>query len=132
MPKKPKPGGHVFEPRSRMQVPRSFGKMGTACTAVGEPDAQLAAAQFQHLIANAIRECVTRQSGTLRLFLAGAEFPPEMTYDRVSRILRGETMMTITDLLIWSAAFPEVRALAAELLATEPLVHEKGAAAGRF
>ncbi|TFD66078.1 hypothetical protein [Cryobacterium sp. Hh38] len=125
MPKKPKPGGHVFEPRARMQVPKSFGKMGIACAAVGKSDAQLAAAQFQHLVANTIRECITRRSGTLRLFLEGAEFPVEMTYDRVSRILRGETMMTITDLLIWTAAFPEVRVLAAELVAAEPLGHDK-------
>jgi hypothetical protein len=120
MPKKPKPGGYVFEPRARMQVPKSFGKTGIACASVGESDAQLAAAQFQHLVANAIRECVMRRSGTLRLFLEGAKFPQEMTYDRVSRILRGETMMTVTDLLIWTAAFPEVRVLAAELLAAEP------------
>ncbi|TFD48566.1 hypothetical protein E3T46_15135 [Cryobacterium sp. Hh11] len=126
MPKKPLPGGHVFEPRGRFLVPKSFGKMGVLGTPVGSADAQLAAAEFQHLVANAIRECVTRRSGTLRLFLQEAGFPAEMTYDRVSRILRGETMMTITDLLIWSAAFPEVRVLAAELLTAEPLARGKG------
>jgi hypothetical protein len=116
MPKKPKPGGYVFEPRARMQVPKSFGKAGSPFAAVGESDSQLAAAQFQHLVANTIRECVIRKSGTLRSFLEWAEFPAEMTYDRVSRIQRGETMMTLTDLLVWSTAFEEVRVLAAELL----------------
>ena len=125
MPKKPLPGGHVFEPRARMQVPKSFGKAGTPFAFVGEEDAQLAAAQFQHLVANTIRECVLRKSGTLRSFLEEAKFPSEMTYDRVSRIQRGETMMTITDLLIWSNAFQEVRVRAAELVAAEAPVREK-------
>jgi hypothetical protein len=120
MPKKPKPGGSVFEPRAQMASPGSFGKVGIALEPADRADAQFDAAQFQHLLANEVRQRVLVKYGTLSAFLASSEMPPIMTYDRVSRILRGESMMTITDLLVWTKLFSEVQILAERLVAGGP------------
>lgn len=129
MPQKPKPGGSVFEPRSRLSPAESFGKVSIRLPASGAEDAQFEAAQFQHLIANAVRESVLIRHKSLRGFvhaLSGQsatahERPtlsdqPTMTYERLSRIQRGETMMTLTDLVLWCKHFDDVAALAAKLL----------------
>jgi len=119
MPKKPKPGGSVFEPRSRLSPAGGFGKVSIPLAPVGEQDAQFDAAQFQHLISNAVRECVLAQHDSLRSFVETLKAEPTMSYERLSRILRGETMMTMTDLLIWCSQFELVAALVARLVATD-------------
>lgn len=116
MPQKPKPGGSVFEPRSRLSPAASFGKVSIPLAPSAANDAQFDAAQFQHLIANAVRESVLLRHKSLRGFVATLGDQPTMTYERLSRIQRGETMMTLTDLVLWCKHFDEVAALAAKLL----------------
>jgi hypothetical protein len=75
MPKKPKPGGFVFEPRAVVKLPGSFGKSSTPLEPSGASDLQFQAAQLQHAVANTVRECLLARRRSLKNFVEDSDFP---------------------------------------------------------
>src|SRR5690606_7873655 len=75
------------------------------------------AANFQHRIANALRQEALRRNGSIKDFVGSVENPPPgLSYDRISRICRGVTLMQVADFMAWSTEFASVRQTAIELL----------------
>jgi hypothetical protein len=109
MPRRPKDGGFVFEPRAVVKLPGAFGKSSTPLEPEGVPDARFQAAQLQHVVANTVRECLLARRLSLKKFVAESSLPGWSSYDRLSRIQRGETMMMLADLQMWAEVFDEVR-----------------------
>jgi hypothetical protein len=103
VPRSPKPGGAVIEPRSYATVTGKFGKTTTLLADAPIETAQRAAAELQHAIANHIREFLIDKATTLRSFCAAIEMPAGVTYERLYRINAGVSMITMTDLAFWSA-----------------------------
>lgn len=80
------------------------------------------AANFQHRIANALRQEALRRDGSIKDFVGAVDNPPPgISYDRISRICRGVTLMQVADLVAWATEFDSVRRTAIELL--EKLSH---------
>lgn len=100
-------------------VPKAFGQSSVrlpASAGVDDADARYRAATLQHLVANVIREEILALGSSLPSFLEQLHpAPPGMGYDRVVRILRGETLMQLADLVTWAGQFARVR----ELLSSE-------------
>jgi hypothetical protein len=120
MPRKPAPGGSVFVPRDVFMSPHSFGQLADLPEVItGLNRAQGRAALLQHVVANAVREA-RRDRGESLKELAERIDVPHSSYDRFSRTLRGETMMSFTDLCLWVDEFPRVREKVAEFLAAGP------------
>ena len=113
-----KPGGFKYEPRLIVSNSKEFGKSSlNVLPAAGiEPeDPRFLAANLQHRISNAIREETLRTGANLQSLLEGfALESPGMSYDRVVRIQRGETLMQLADVLAWSARYASVRKIATE------------------
>ncbi|WP_105034773.1 hypothetical protein [Cryobacterium aureum] len=119
------PGGFKYEPRNLVDFRKQFGKSSAPlrpAPGVDAADPRFLAAQLQHQVANAVREAVLAQGLSLEAFLTRREPdqdstpspPPGMTYDRVVRINRGETLMQLADLVSWAQQFATVRALLAD------------------
>lgn len=68
---------------------------------------------MQHRVANAAREGMLAHGASLKSY-AEALRSPGMSYDRLVRIQRGETLMQLADLVNWAQHFENV----ADLLAT--------------
>lgn len=104
-----------FEPRSLVFTPSAFGKTTarqSPRTGIDQQDPRFSAAQFQHEIANAVREGILVTGKSLDGFVKElSPAPPGFTYDRLVRILRGETLMQVADLIVWAQRFPAVRHL---------------------
>lgn len=103
-----------FEPRGVVQSARQFGKSRMPLTPVegiSQDDPRFAAAQLQHLVANTVRESLLAEGHSLRSYVQRLDGVPGMTYERLVRIHRGETLMQVADLLAWAARFRAVRAL---------------------
>ena len=108
MPRSPKPGGAVFVPHSLADNRKKFGK-STSRLITGEiATPQQEAAEVQHAIANRIREYLLDQNTDLLQYCAETPLPRGLSYDRFQRILRGETMMTLTDLMFWAGQIPDL------------------------
>ncbi|MCY7290405.1 MAG: hypothetical protein LH624_19720 [Cryobacterium sp.] len=108
MPRKPQPGGVVFEPRSLADNPKKFGRTSTQLATGPMETPHQAAAELQHAVANRIREHLLDQNTNIRTFCATNELPPGLSEDRSQRLLRGETMITITDMLFWARQIPDL------------------------
>lgn len=120
MPRKPAPGGSVFVPREVFMSPHAFGQSADFLEVTdGVHSAQARAAQLQHLIANAVREARLLEGVSLKSLVEGLDAGPS-SYDRLSRTLRGETMMSFTDLCLWTDKFPLVRERVAAFVAVSP------------
>ena len=106
-------GGFKFEPRTLAFNPAQFGKSSESlqpADGIDITDARFMAANLQHRVANAIREGILARASRLESFLATlTPTSPGMSYDRVVRIQRGETLMQLADLLAWVGQFPTVR-----------------------
>lgn len=106
--------GFKFEPRAMADAPRQFGKSSEPlrpAPGYKVTDPQFIAAQLQHRVANAVREAMLR-GGSLEIFVRNLNpRPPGMTYDRLVRIQRGETLMQLADLVNWAHRFETVRAI---------------------
>lgn len=113
MPRPPKDGGAVFVPRSLADNRKKFGRSSTRLIAGRLESPQQQAAELQHAIANRIRDHLLDQNTDLNAFCAEG-LPVGLSYDRFQRILRGETMITITDVMFWAGQIPNL----AELIAT--------------
>lgn len=104
-----------------MSVRRQFGKSSAPlhpAPGVDETDPRFVAAQLQHRVANAVRESVLVLGLSLEQFLlreyaddGATSLPPGLTYDRLIRIQRGETLMQLADLASWAQRFDTVRAV---------------------
>jgi hypothetical protein len=109
-------GGFVFEPRSVAEAPIQFGQTSLALVAkkeVSTASPRYKAAALQHAVANAVREALASRGETLTHFAASMPASDGMSYDRLARIQRGETMMQLTDLFNWAQRFPNVAGLLA-------------------
>ena len=106
MPRPPKPGGAVFEPRSLATNRKKFGNSSSRLTSINVESPQQAAAEVQHAIANRIREYLLDQNADLKSYCARATLPAGLNYERFQRINRGETMITLTDLMYWANVIP--------------------------
>ena len=109
MPRYPKDGGAVFVPRSLADNQRKFGRSSSRLIAGRLESPQQQAAELQHAIANRIRDHLLDQNTNLNEFCA-AGLPVGLSYDRFQRILRGETMMTTTDMMFWASQVPDLAA----------------------
>jgi transcriptional regulator with XRE-family HTH domain len=104
--------------------PHAFGQTADLPKIVdGVHPAQGRAAQLQHVIANAVREARVQRGVSLKA-VAGELEVTHSSYDRFSRTLRGETMMSFADLCLWADVFPLVRTRVAEFMASQPIEHE--------
>ena len=106
MPRAPKPGGAVFEPRSLADNRKKFGHTSSLLLPHEVRTPHEGAAELQHTIANRIREYLLDKNTDLKSFCESTELAPGLTYERFQRINRGETMMTLTDLMFWATAIP--------------------------
>jgi len=114
------PRAFKFEPRDVVLLPKQFGKTSTALLSaegVALQDPRFLAAQLQHFIANAAREAMLAEGHTLKSYVDQLVDVPGMTYERLVRIQRGETLMQIADLMAWAQRFDAVRSL---LMSTAP------------
>lgn len=118
MPRSPKTGGVVFSPRTYAVNPRKFGKSATRLSAEPLDTPQHAAAELQHAIINRVRECLLDDNHTLRSLAAEDHLPPGVTYDRLQRIARGETMLTLTDVMFWAKRYPQLATYIGEVMTT--------------
>ena len=107
MPRPPKDGGAVFVPRSLADNRKKFGRSSTRLIAGRLESPQQQAAELQHAIANRIRDHLLDQNTDLNAYCAEG-LPVGLSYDRFQRILRGETMMTITDVMFWASQIPDL------------------------
>ena len=108
MPRSPKPGGAVFVPHSLADNRKKFGKSTSRLITGAIATPQQEAAEVQHAIANRIREYLLDQNTDLLEYCAETPLPRGLSYDRFQRILRGETMMTLTDLMFWAGQIPDL------------------------
>ena len=65
------------------------------------------AAELQHAIANRVREYLLDENTTLRAYCERNRLAAGLTHERFERILRGETMLTLTDLMFWATEIPD-------------------------
>lgn len=126
MPRLPTPGGAVFSPRTFAANPRKFGNSSARLSDAEVETPQRAAAELQHAIVNRIRECLLDDNHSLRSLATEDILPRGISYDRLQRIARGETMLTLTDLMFWAQRYPELAAFIGETIAalTAPSVDE--------
>jgi len=107
MPRPPKPGGVVIEPRSYTDNAKKFGRTNQRLTNGPINTPQHAAAELQHALSNTIREHLLEEGRTLKAFCENTALPPGLSFERISRIANGTTMMGLTDLMFWAAHIPE-------------------------
>lgn len=103
-----------FRPCDVVLLPKQFGKTSMALVpadGVAFEDPRFLAAQLQHLIANAARESMLAKGHSLKSYVEQLVDVPGMTYERLVRIQRGETLMQIADLMAWAQRFESVRSL---------------------
>ncbi|MBC7593789.1 MAG: hypothetical protein H7288_07615 [Kineosporiaceae bacterium] len=106
MPRPPKPGGAVFEPRSYTDNRKKFGLTSSRLTTGPITSPQQAAAELQHSLSNKIREHLIDIGGDMKSFCAARELPLGLSYERFYRIANGSTMMALTDLMFWTRVIP--------------------------
>jgi hypothetical protein len=102
-----------FRPKNLALTPRQFGKSASDLTPaedVDETAPKFLAAQFQHRVCNALREALLARNATINDFATQLkDTVPGMGYDRMVRVLRGETLIQVADLVTWAGSFREVR-----------------------
>ena len=106
----------TFEPRRCAAAPKQFGKSGAdllPTSGMHSSDPRFLAAQFQHRICNAVRESMLSRGLTIEEFsgLLKAGDVPGAGSDRLGRVLRGETLMQIADLVALAERVPGVRTI---------------------
>ncbi len=106
MPKSPKPGGAIIEPRSFTDAPKKFGATSSRLTVGTIATPQQGAAELQHALSNAIREHLLDSGLDLKAFCASTELPAGLSFERFYRISNGTTMMGLTDIAFWANEIP--------------------------
>lgn len=111
-------------PRDLVDRPEMFGLWGKpmrAAAGVDPRDAAFIAANVQHWVANAIREEIAMSMSNLATVLPTLDpTSPDLTFDRIAQMRRGEIPMTLTDLLVWSRRFEAVRDIVISTLGDKP------------
>lgn len=100
----------VFEPRKVLANPQQFGRFRDgqqpASTHAAESD-QFRAANLQHVISYEFRRWISESQFTLESFAEHETKPGrKVRVDRLRRVLRGETMMQFTDLMLFTRNAP--------------------------
>jgi hypothetical protein len=107
--------GTTFKPKTVALTPKQFGKSASPLEPATDVDAtsvKFLAAQFQHRVCNALREGLLSRGLTINGFATQySDLIPGMGYDRLVRVLRGDTLMQIADCVAWAEQFPGVRAV---------------------
>ena len=114
--RQPASGGFVFEPRSVIDGRKQFGQSSMSLApaeGVALTDPRYLAALLQHRVANTVRESLLAENMSVQTFAESDDLPPGMSYDRLVRIQRGETLMQLADLLNWASRFEPVRRMLA-------------------
>jgi len=106
VPRSPKPGGVIIEPRSFTDNPKKFGNTNTRLRPGALRSPQHAAAELQHVLTNAIREYLLDHDQSLKSFCEATPLPAGLTLERFYRISNGTTMMGLTDIMFWAAYIP--------------------------
>jgi hypothetical protein len=131
MPRPPKSGGAVFVPRSFVEERKKFGQTATRLTAAPIESPQQSAAELQHAIGNRIREHFLDETDTVRSYCEKRTLPAGLNIERFERILRGEIMITLTDLMFWASVIPNfatfIGAKVGELVSEAALETPEGA-----
>jgi hypothetical protein len=107
--------GMAFKPKKLAMTPKQFGKSArdlTPASGIDKDSAKFLAAQFQHRVCNAVREGLLGAGMSINEFAKKQrDLIPGMGYDRLVRVLRGDTLMQIADCVAWASLFPEVRSV---------------------
>jgi len=116
MPRPPKVGGAVIEPRSFTDNPKKFGMTSSRLTPGPVMSPQQGAAELQHALSNKVREHLLDIGMDLRAFCESTEMPAGLSYERLYRSGNGTTMVGLTDIVFWSAHIPGLVDLLSETL----------------
>lgn len=106
MPRTPKRGGAVIEPRSYADNTKKFGNTSTRLRSGELQSPQHGAAELQHALSNTIREHLLDNDTTMKAFCDQRDLPEGLSYERLYRISNGTTMMGLTDVMFWTALIP--------------------------
>lgn len=110
--------GFAFVPRDVVAQPKAFGQahgLLEPAHGVDESSERYRAAMVQHVMAVSVRAGLLKSHGITPPTFA-ERFPGRgLGADRVRRILRGETMAQLTDLMFWMKHVPEVAEAISEL-----------------
>lgn len=102
--------GFAFVPRRMVRVPGSFGRISDDLEPAGSleaDDPRVRAALMQHHLANAVREYLLKDTDrTLEWFASREAGHPGVSAARMGRMLRGETQMQLTDVMLITATVP--------------------------
>lgn len=98
--------GFTFVPRELVSAPKLFGRTRTAldpARGIRREDPRFQAALLQHQLAKEIREFLTERGQTVSWLASPDAGHPGVSVDRMHRMLRGETMLQVADLLLFTA-----------------------------
>lgn len=112
----------VFAPRKLFARREQFGQFHEvprpANGVVAESD-EFRAAALQHLLSYEFRRWLSEQGMSVEKFAFQQSAQPGRA-DRLRRLLRGETMMQLTDIIRFTSASPNVRAAVFEYFGAAP------------
>lgn len=112
--------GFAFVPRRMVKVPGSFGRISDDLEPAGSleaDDPRVRAALLQHHLANAVREYLLKDpERTLEWFASREAGHPGVSAARMGRMLRGETQMQLTDVMLITDTIPGTTDLAVQWL----------------
>lgn len=97
--------GFTFVPRDLFESPRRFGKTREdlrPAKGVSILDPRFKAALLQHHLSKEIREHLSSRSKTVAWLASSKAGHPGLSTDRMHRMLRGETMLQVADLLLFT------------------------------
>lgn len=97
--------GFTFVPRELVASPKQFGRTRTVldpARGIGREDPRFQAAQLQHRLAKEVREFLSDRGETISWLASPEAGHPGVSVDRMHRMLRGETMLQVADLLLFA------------------------------
>lgn len=97
--------GFTFVPRDLFESPKRFGKTREdlrPAKGVSILDPRFKAALLQHHLSKEIREHLSSRSKTVAWLASSKAGHPGLSTDRMHRMLRGETMLQVADLLLFT------------------------------
>ena len=98
--------GFTFVPRELVASPKQFGRTRTAmdpARGVPRDDPRFQAAQLQHRLVKEVREFLSERGETVSWLASPEAGHPGVSVDRMHRMLRGETMLQVADLLLFTS-----------------------------
>lgn len=101
--------GFTFEPRSFVAIPGKFGKQRAplgARVGVNSQDPRFLAASAQHQLSFLLQEHLRREGRSVTWLASPEAGHPGASVDRVRRMLRGETLMQLADVVLITRLVP--------------------------